>query len=200
MASKALGGIFWDDLGGEPAWQDGRMIILQGGNFTLGMYDGENPPKHEWELARFPQGPSSTNAGYSTYYGNWLMIPAGTKNLEQAFAFVDWFNGEGVMHWVTSGSADAPGSRMFYKNNPDYVTPMVKKHLGEERARSIMAFFQDQAEHAIDMFGSPIASFQWDQASRAAERVLKKAASAAEALKEAQDACAAELEKILKGS
>ncbi len=199
---KGTGWDFWDDQGGEPAWQDGRMVMIQGGNWSVGIYNSI-PPQYNWDVARFPLGPSSTSKNlYSSYYGNWTMIiaPAGSKNIDQAFKFVDWLNGDGVMNWITNGNSDAPGSKKFYEKNKDFITPLFKEHLDAAKAADLQAFFEDQAAHAADMFSSPIASFQWDQAMRAAERVLKKAASAAEALKEAQDACSAELDKILKSS
>ena len=194
---KNTGWDFWDDLGGEPAFQDGRMVILHGGNFSMGMYWGENPPQYGWEIAGFPMGPSGPTEQLATYYGNWLLIPSGTENMEAAFEFVDWFNGEGVKYWVESGNPDTPGSAKFMELNPDFLPPLVVEHRGEEYARDWMQFFDNQQKNAVDMFGSPIASFQWDQTVRAAERTLKKAATASEALQEAHEACVAELDRLL---
>lgn len=194
---KGTGWDFWDDMGGQPAFQDGRMVMLQGGNFSFGMYAGDNPPQHKIDVARFPQGPSSRNTHFSTYYGNWILIPAGAKNVKPAFEFIDWFHGEGVMNWLKN-APDAPGSLKFYEKHPDFVSPLLLEHFEESVARDYQQFFNEQLKVAVDMFASPVAAFQWDQISRAAERVLKNAATAPEALAEAQRACAEELTKALQ--
>lgn len=192
-AVKGTGWDMWDDLGGEPAFQDGRIFAEYGGNFSAGMYNGETPPQLKWEIATLPRGPQGTK-NFSTTWPNWISLPKGAKHPNETFAFVDWFNGEGVRYWCTAGNSDMPGNKKF---DPNFISPIISKARGEEYARSWQKFFVEQLDRNADMYLSPVSTFQYDQLQRIGERILKKVTTPAEGLKEAQAACQAELDKVL---
>lgn len=190
------GWAFLDVQGGEPAFQDGRNIIIHAGNFMMGMYR-ETPPQYNWDFAGFPIGPSGSKE-YTMIWPNWTSIPAGTKYLNEAFAFLDWFNGEGVIYWSTT-QPDMPGNNKFHEMHPDFLPSIVVEHRGEEFAREFQAFYKERLNLAGRVWESPINTFEFDQILRATEQTVNKVADARQALAEAQAACQAELDKFLSG-
>ncbi len=74
----------------------------------------------------------------------------------------------------------------------------VAQERGEPFAKDIMKFFVGQLGVATPMWHSPVQNFANDQVTRMLEQVFTKKASPKDALVEAQKACQAELEKVLK--
>lgn len=192
-----FGWAFLDVQDGEAAFQDGRNMVIHGGNFMAGWYKGENPPQYNWDVVGFPTGPSGKDE-VAFIWPNFTSIPAGTKNLQAAWDWLDWFNGEGVFNW-SSTQPDMPGNNKFHEANPDFLPAIVVEHRGEEYARDFQNFYKDRLNIAARVWESPVQTFEYDQILRATERTLNKAATAEEALAEAQMACQNEVDKVLAG-
>jgi ABC-type glycerol-3-phosphate transport system substrate-binding protein len=191
-----FGWSFLDVQGGEAAFQDGRNIIIHGGNFMAGWYKGETPPQYGWDVAGFPVGPSGQKE-VTLIWPNFTSIPAGTMQLQPAWDFLDWFNGEGVFYW-SSTQPDMPGNDKFHEMHPDFLPSIVVEHRGEEYARDFQQFYRERLDLAARVWESPVQTFEYDQILRATERTVNKVATAAEALAEAQTACQNEVDKILR--
>jgi len=190
----ASGCSFVDIQSGEPCFQNGTSIMQHGGNFMMGMYKAENAPKFKWDCAPFPTALGGKEV--TTVWPNWTAIPTGAKHLNEAFAFLDWYNGEGVEYWSMT-QPDMPGNRKF---KPDFLPEIMVKYRGEEDTKRLMKFFRGYQENSVNFWGSPVQTFASDQVFRAVEAVLKKAAEPMAALKEAQQASQAELDKVVQGN
>jgi hypothetical protein len=100
---------------------------------------------------------------------------------------------EGIQVWFQN-IPDLPTNALV----PDGLLPStVVEKRGEEFAKEMNAFFEHQLEIATPMWNSPIHDFALDQLGRAIEQVLGKAQGPESALTEAQNACTAELDRVL---
>jgi ABC-type glycerol-3-phosphate transport system substrate-binding protein len=181
-----------DDEGRPPGFTEGRLAsIVNGYWYTADMYAHEMKFER-WNVANFPVGPSGTGTS-SGYWPNWLVIPTGSKNMEEAFAYLDYMAVEGIQVWFQN-IPDLPTNALV----PDGLLPStVVEKRGEEFAKEMNAFFEHQLEIATPMWNSPIHDFALDQLGRAIEQVLGKAQGPESALTEAQNACTAELDRVL---
>jgi ABC-type glycerol-3-phosphate transport system substrate-binding protein len=178
-----------------PAFQTQKLATLVGGNFNVNMYKNFKPQFTRWEVARFPTGPSGDKQ-VAGYWPNYFTIPKGAKSKDEAFAWIDWLNGDGIKYWFAT-IPDMPTNKKF----PQDVLPQILvENRSKEFAQSFQAFFREQLDITTEMWNSPVQGFETDQIKRALERIHKKAAKPKEALTEAQRATQAELEKVLKSA
>lgn len=183
------------DDGQPPAFQEGRLAICESGSWMMGdFYQYIEPAFEEWDVAPYPVGPGGTNA-VSGYWPNWLAIPKGTDYVEEAFAYLDYLSGEGIVQWFEV-VPDMPANTQV----PEVVPQVVVDRRGEGFATEIMQFFRDQADVATPMWNSPVEEFVNDQLATAVERIMTKAASPADALAEAQTLSQRELESFLSSN
>jgi multiple sugar transport system substrate-binding protein len=181
-----------DDEGQPPAFQEGRVATCESGSWMMGdFYQYIEPVFEEWDVAPYPVGPGGTES-VSGYWPNWLAIPEGSEHVEEAFAYLDFLSGEGIVKWFEV-IPDMPTNTKV----PDVVPQVVVERRGEEFATEIMDFFRSQAQVATAMWNSPVEDFVNDQLATAVERILTKASSPADALAEAQNAAQQELESFL---
>ncbi len=181
-----------DDEGQPPAFQEGRLAVCETGSWMMGDFYQYNEPVFEaWDVAPYPVGPSGTDS-VSGYWPNWLAIPKGAEHVEEAFAYLDFMSGEGIVEWFAT-VPDMPTNTKV----PEVVPQIVVERRGEEFASEIMGFFRSLAQNATAMWNSPVEDFANDQLSVAVEKILTKASSPADALGEAQNAAQQELESFL---
>ncbi len=172
----------------------GKLAGVTEGFWYAGDFYTNDPQFENWQVADMPIGPSGTKA-VSGYYPNWLVIPKGSKHPTEAFQFLDYINGQGVKTWFAV-TPDLPASKAV----PPLPPPQsLVERRGQEYADQLTAYFRQQMDVSIPMWDSPIQDFANDQITRASQVILAKAAPPAQALGEAQSACQAELDKVLKG-
>ncbi|ACZ43038.1 extracellular solute-binding protein family 1 [Thermobaculum terrenum ATCC BAA-798] len=192
--SGAWGG-YPGSKGQPPAFQNSRLAMMLEGSWMMGDFYAFGQAKlKRWNVAYIPVGPSGSKQ-VSGYWPNWLAIPKGSNNPEEAFKYLDFMSVEGVQDWFAA-VPDMPTNKKVPKN---LVPKVVVEKRGDAFAKQVMDFFRKQQEIATPMWDSPIQSFAIDQLQRAIERIMRKAAKPKDALAEAQKACQAELEKTLKG-
>lgn len=150
-------------------------------------------PELGGNVAQLPVGPNGSKP-VSGYWPNWFVIPQGSKNVEQAFAWLDYMSGEGVATWFTN-IPDMPANQQVVR---DLLPSDLVEAKGKDFAQEIMEFFRAQLDITVPMWNSPIQNFADDQLTRAVERIYNKAATPKEAMEEAQTACQNELDKVLK--
>ena len=183
-----------NDAGLPPSFQEGRQLSFEAGSWVMGDYASEiEPTATHWNIAPYPVGPGGTDSK-SGYWPNWVVIPKGSKHPSEAFGYLDYLSGVGVVKWFAA-VPDIPTNTTVERVIPQIVVDTR----GEEFAKDIMDFWSTQAQIATAMWNSPVQSFADDQLTRATERILTKASSPKDAFAEAQQACQAELEKTLKG-
>jgi multiple sugar transport system substrate-binding protein len=178
-----------------PAFQTQKLATVLGGNFNANMYKQFKPQFTRWEVAPNPTGPSGTKQ-YGGYWPNYFTIPSGAKNKDEAFAWIDWLNGDGIRNWFAT-IPDMPTNKKFPQ---DILTQIVVDNRGKEFAQSFQAFWREQLDNSTEMWNSPVQGFETDQVKRMLDRVYKKAAKPKDGLAEAQKASQAELEKVLKST
>jgi hypothetical protein len=87
-----------------------------------------------------------------------------------------------------------------WKNFPtDVLTQKLVDAVGLDRAQDVHNFFAAYLEDTVEMWNSPVEDFATDTLDATIDEVLHKTKTAADALKEAQAICQAELEKTLRG-
>lgn len=183
-----------DDEGRPPAFQGGKLAMTENGSWLMGDFYAYIEPVFEaWDVAPYPVGPGGSEA-ISGFWPNWIVIPAGSDNVEEMFAYFDYMSVEGVQKWFTA-VPDMPTNTKV----PEVVPQIAIEKRGEEFAAEIMTFFREQAAVTTPMWDSPIQSFANDQLTVALERIATKQSSPQDALAEAQQACQAELGKVLQG-
>jgi ABC-type glycerol-3-phosphate transport system substrate-binding protein len=194
--NSAQWNFYADGNGRVPEFQNGNMGMQSSGFWVAGdMYGSEvKPEAQNWNVAQYPVGPSG-NGTKSGYWPNWMVIPKGAKKREDGFKYMDYMSVDGIVSWFevvpdmpTNANVDV--SKIFPK--------VVAKERGEAFAKDVMKFFYDQLKVAAPMWTSPVQNFANDQVTRMIEQVYTKKATPKEALTEAQKACQAELEKVLK--
>lgn len=185
-------GIYPGETGQPPAFQNQRLAMMMDGSWSMGdLYEIE--PKFEnWNASANPVGPSGDET-VGGYWPNWVAIPTGVDNSEEAFGYLDYLSVEGVQDWFAA-VPDLPTNA----NVPEGLAPpIVVEKRGEAFAQEVTAFFRHQLEVSTPMWDSPVQSFAIDQLQRAVEQIANKAASPQDALAEAQRACQSELESVL---
>ena len=188
-------GAYAGEQGQPPAFQNQRLAMMLTGAWVMGdMYEVE--PKFErWNVASIPVGPSGDETT-SGFWPNWLAIPAGVDNPEETFSYLDHLSVDGALTLYATATGVPTNT-----NVPSGIAPArVVEKRGEEFAKEASEFFRGQLDIATPMWDSPVQSFANDQLTRALERVGNKVDKPRDALAEAQRACQAELEKVLRGS
>ena len=181
------------DDGQPPTFQEGRLAVCETGSWMMGdFYQYIEPVFEDWDVASYPVGPGGS-ASVSGYWPNWLAIPQGSEHVEEAFAYLDYLSGEGIVKWFEV-VPDMPANSLV----PEVLPQVVVEKRGEEFASEIMGVFRNLAEIATPMWNSPIEDFVNDQLATAVERIMTKASTPTDALTEAQTAAERELDNFLK--
>lgn len=194
--NSANWGFYPDSNGRPPEFQNGKVAMLSDGFWVAGdMYGAEvKPEAARWNVAQYPVGPSGSGTK-SGYWPNWMVIPKGAKRREDAFKYMDYMSAIGILTWFEA-IPDMPTNKNVDINK--LLPKKVAEMRGEEFARDVLAFFYKQLDVATPMWTSPVQNFANDQITRMIEQVYTKQATPKDALAEAQKACQAELEKVMK--
>lgn len=192
VQSSGQWGGYPSDEGQPPFFQTGKLGMMEWGSWGLGdFYAYGETSFTRWDIAPYPVGPGGTTTK-SGYWPNWLVIPTGTEHPAEAFGYLDYLSGVGIVKWFAA-VPDMPTNAK--------VPPVVPEGVVQKRdaafAEDVMAFFRGQLDVATPMWDSPVQSFAMDQITAMLERVFTKQSPPKEALTEAQKACQAELEKVL---
>ena len=186
--------IYPSEEGQPPEFQTGRLAMIELGSWGLGdFYAYGEPAFQRWEVAPYPVGPNGS-ASVSGYWPNWLVIPDRADRATEAFGYLDYLSGVGVTKWFAA-VPDMPTNTQV----PPVVPEIVVQRRDEAFAQDVMAFFRGQLDVSTPMWDSPVQSFAMDQLRSALERIFTKQTAPADALASAQQACQAELEKVLGG-
>ncbi len=194
LSANSGWGMSITDSGLEPAWQTGKLAMAINGSWAAGDLYQLEPVFKAWDVAQLPVGPGG-GAAVSGYYPNWLVIPKGAANREEAFKYLDYLSVEGVKLWFAT-VPDLPVNTMV---GGDLAMQLVAEKRGEEFARDVTDFFRQQLAIATPMWTSPIQDFANDQISRAYDQIMSKTATPKDALAEAQQACDSQLAQVLRG-
>lgn len=173
------------------AFNEGFSAIVQAGSWATN--DAEMP--FEWEVARFPVGPSGDRS-VTGYWPNWWIVPAGTPNAQEAFLFSEFFATRGWEIWYTY-IMDTPAWVDFPEG---VLTQQLVEIVGEERATELHNFFADYLNDSVDMWNSPVENFANDTLETAVSEVLFKQATPEQALANAQQLIQARLDETLQGA
>lgn len=183
---------YTDDQGRPPQFQAGNLLAVELGTWGLGdFYQAGEVKIEKFDIAKYPVGPGGTDS-VSGYWPNWLVIPTGTKFPEQAFAYLDYLSGVGVLE-LFAALPDIPTNKLVPKTTPAGI---VEKR-GEAFAEDAINFFRDQLSIATPMWDSPVQAVQLDQMTIAINSILNKQASPKDGLAEAQRVCQAELDDVM---
>jgi multiple sugar transport system substrate-binding protein len=182
--------------GRPPAFQAGLLGIMGNGFWITGeLYNQvapEDPVFERWDVASYPVGPSGTTTA-SGSWPNWAVIPSGSEHAAEAFGYIDYIGGpEGMEIWF-SKIPDLPTNAKV----PSMLPPTLLEKRGEEAATSIVDFFKAQLDVAIPMWTSPVEDFANDQLLRAIDQAYAHQGEPAELLAAAQQACQAELDRVM---
>ena len=186
-----------DENSRPPMWQAGKVAMLSDGFWLSGdMYGFElTPEAQNWNVAQYPVGPSGSGTK-SGYWPNWMAIPKGAKRRDDGFKYMDYMSAKGIETWFKA-VPDLPVNKNV---STDLMPQKVSDERGADFAKDMMTFFRGQLDVATPMWNSPVQNFANDQIARMKEQVFTKQAAPKDALAEAQTACQAELDKLLKGS
>jgi len=184
---------YTDGEGRPPAFQEGRMAMMTGGFWLCGDMYAVEPAFERWNVAPFPVGPNGSET-VSGYWPNWLVVPKGSSNPEEAFKYLDYMSAEGIKVWF----ANVPDLPTNKNVSTDLFPALTAEKRGEEFARQATDFFRSQLNVATPMWNSPVQDFANDQIGRILEQIYTKTAAPAAALAEAQQACQAELDSLLQ--
>ena len=189
-------GIAPSDEGQPPQFQAGNLAMTELGSFGMGdIYSLGEMTFERWDVAPYPVGPSGTETK-AAYWPSWLVIPTGTEHPEQAFGYLDYMSGIGVQKWFAT-TPDIPTNRQV---PTDLLPTVAVERRGEEFAADIADFFRGQLDVATPMWDSPVQNFAIDQLLDVMEQIMTKQTPPRDALAEAQQACQAELEKVLQAN
>lgn len=187
-------GMYADDTLGAPGFQGGKVGMRLDGFWVVGdIYEAELSFER-WNVASIPVGPSGDKPT-SGYWPNWLVIPTGSQKRDEAFKWLDYLSGIGIEQWFKV-IPDMPTNK---KVSTDLIPSRAAEKRGVPFALEVADFFRKQLDIATPMWDSPVQNFANDQLGRALEQIYNKQATPKDALAEAQKACQAELEKVLKG-
>ena len=182
------------DEGQPPQFQAGRLAAAEWGSWGLGdLYAYGDVAFERWDVAPYPVGPGGTTP-IAPYWPNWLAIPDGTEHPTEAFGYLDYMSGVGVVKWFEA-VPDLPTNSQV----PATAPTVVAEHRDPSAVESIIQFFRDQLTVATPMWDSPVQSFANDQMETTVEAIFAKQVTPALGLAAAQQACQAELEKGLQG-
>ncbi|MFN8675770.1 MAG: extracellular solute-binding protein [Thermomicrobiales bacterium] len=185
-------GAYADDQGRPPQFQAGNLLAVELGTWGLGdIYQSGDVAIERFDLAKYPVGPGGTES-VSGYWPNWLVIPAGTQHPEQAFAYLDYLSGVGVLT-LFDVLPDIPTNTKVPETTPSAV---IEKQ-GEQFAEDAINFFREQLAIATPMWDSPVQAVQLDQMTIAINAILNKQMSPQDGLAEAQRVCQAELDDLM---
>jgi multiple sugar transport system substrate-binding protein len=193
VTASGAWGLYSDSTGAPPAWQSGKLAMMPEGFWGVGDMYQFDLTFTNWDAAPFPVGPNGKTT-VSGYWPNWLVIPKGTSNIEEAFKYLDYIAVDGMPVWFNV-IPDMPTNK---KVPTDLVPTRAVEKRGDAFAKNITDFFRGQLDIATPMWNSPVQDFGNDQLARALEQIINKAATPKDALAEAQQACQSELEKVLK--
>ena len=181
-----------DAEGRPPQFQAGNQWAAESGTWSLGdFYQFGDVVLEQWDVASYPVGPSGDTV-VSGYWPNWLVIPTGTEHPEQAFAYLDYLSGIGVLV-LFAVLPDLPTNALV----PEVTPSGIVEIRGEAFAESAIDFFRDQLDVATPMWDSPVQAIQLDQMTIAIDRILNKQSTPQEGLAEAQRVCQSELDDLL---
>jgi multiple sugar transport system substrate-binding protein len=186
-------GGYTDGEGRPSAFTEGKLAMITEGFWYSGDMYNMDVKFERWNVAPFPVGPSGTDTK-SGYWPNWLVIPKGSRNPEEAFKYLDYMSAEGIKVWFAN-IPDLPTNKNV---STDLFPKLTAEKRGEEFSQEITNFFRSRLDVATPMWNSPIQDFANDQVGRAVEQIYTKTTPTAQALGEAQQACQAELENLLK--
>lgn len=168
------------------------MLAVELGTWGLGdIYQAGDVVIERFDLARYPVGPGGSES-VAGYWPNWLVIPTGTEHPEQAFAYLDYLSGVGVLT-LFDVLPDIPTNTKVPETTPSAV---IEKQ-GEEFAVEAINFFREQLSIATPMWDSPVQAVQLDQMEIAINAILNKQVTPQEGLAEAQRVCQSELDDLL---
>ncbi len=184
---------YTDGEGRPPAFQEGRMAMMTGGFWLCGDMYAVESTFERWNVAPFPVGPNGTET-VSGYWPNWLVVPKGSSNPEEAFKYLDYMSAEGIKVWF----ANVPDLPTNKNVSTDLFPALMAEKRGEEVAREVTDFFRGQLNIATPMWNSPVQDFANDQIGRILEQIYTKTVDPITALAEAQQACQAELDSLLQ--
>ena len=178
----------WESVYPDSAFALGTSAMSIAGSWAC--TDAEIP--FEWEIAKFPTGPSGSNS-VTGFWPNWWAMPKGTPNPDAGFAFCEFFCTEGWVTWYKS-IMDTPAWKAF---PTDVQTQALIDNLGAEKALELHNFYASYLEDAADMWNSPVENFASDTLDAAIDEVLHLTKTPADALAEAQAAAQAKLEEAI---
>ncbi len=174
-------------------FSNARLAMQENGSWWLDdQYEGATPKYKRYNVAQFPVGPGGTKT-VSGYWPNWVAIPNGTHHLQEAFDWIDWSSSAGMLLWWHN-IPDLPANKTVTRNLlPTVTTQKYGKAFGHD----MMNFFYHQLDISIPCWNSPVQSFAQDQLQRTVESILRKQVSPKQGLAAAQQACQAQLAKVM---
>jgi ABC-type glycerol-3-phosphate transport system substrate-binding protein len=182
-----------DGEGRPGGFPSGKLAMIVEGFWYMGDFYGNDVQFERWDVAPFPVGPSGSQT-VSGYWPNWLVVPRGSRNPEEAFNYLDYMSAEGIQIWF-SNIPDLPTN----SNVPTDLYPqLTADKRGVEFTQEATDFFRGQLDISTPMWDSPVQDFATDQIMRALEQIYTKTATPANALAEAQQACQTELDNLLQ--
>ena len=193
LTSAGNWGMYEDTELGAPGFQLGKVGMRLDGFWVVGdLYEVE-PTFERWNVASIPVGPTGDQPT-SGYWPNWLVIPTGSAHRQEAFDWLDYMSGVGIIQWFRV-IPDMPTNKQV---PTDIVPQRAAEERGEPFALEVAQFFRNQLNIATPMWDSPVQNFANDQLGRALEQIYTKQATPEAALTEAQNACQAELDQVLQ--
>jgi multiple sugar transport system substrate-binding protein len=174
-----------------PMLQAGKLGMQSNGFWITGQIYLQEMSFERWNVAPYPVGVEGVTTKSGTW-PNWLIMPKGNEHPAETFGYLDYIAVEGMAKWFEA-VPDLPVNAK--------VPPLTPKALadarGKEVADEIYAFFKGQLDIAVPMWNSPVQDFSNDQIRRAIPIIYAKEMTPADAMKEAQSASQAELDRLL---
>ena len=182
--------------GSPPGFQSGHLATVFDGSWQMGqMYNLFPPVFKNWNVADVPTF-SGAKQTAGAYWPNWTAIPKGSKHPQEAFNLVDYLNVDGCGPWAR-WNGDLPANKKYAR---DILPDNAVKDRGEQFTKQSLDYFFHQMDTAVQIWGSPVQAFHTDQLTHVIERVYKKTAKPKDALAQAQKACQAELDRVMKSA
>jgi ABC-type glycerol-3-phosphate transport system substrate-binding protein len=148
-----------------------------------------------WDVAPFPTGPGADKPA-SFGLTLWGMIPSGARLRDDAFKFVDYVGGRGLIDLpVTEAGVLIAANKTVEQTSS---SPALEKARDAAFASDLLAFFRGQAQAMTTLDDSPIANFASGVLSLNFEDVLTGKARAREALDATQKMCQDKLDQMRK--
>jgi multiple sugar transport system substrate-binding protein len=189
-ASSSLGGTnpdgaWWLNI--EAFTSDGAWASTNSGEF---------PMKADYEVTKFPVGPSGTKS-VTPWGPNWEVVLKGAKYPYEGFLFNEYFCTIGWERWYIEGCPEVPA----WKDAPtDMLNTVLAGFIGADRAREQQQWFRQYLEDAAaSMWSSPVEDYALDVINSALDEALHKTKSPEQALKEANKLCQAKLDDVMQG-